>query len=85
MNPEPSPASNAPRAVATAVEAEPETGAAPTQAELGQRSEKRAGRRRVPWRAVAAIAILGVLATAVILVLLQSAGIIDWSFLGPVA
>jgi type II secretory pathway pseudopilin PulG len=31
------------------------------------------------------VVILGVLATAVILVLLQSAGIIDWNFLGPVA
>ena len=56
--------------------------AAETSAE---KEAERAPRRRVPWRAVATISILGVLATAVILVLLQSAGIIDWSFLGPVA
>ena len=31
------------------------------------------------------IVLLVVLATAVTLVLLQSAGVIDWSFLGPVA
>ena len=30
-----------------------------------------------------AVALLGVLATAVALVLLQSAGVINWSFLGP--
>jgi hypothetical protein len=34
---------------------------------------------------VITVVLLGVLATAVIVVLLQSAGIIDWSFLGPVA
>ena len=31
------------------------------------------------------IVLLGVLATAVTVVLLQSAGVISWSFLGPVA
>jgi hypothetical protein len=31
------------------------------------------------------IVLLGALATAVTLVLLQSAGVISWSFLGPVA
>ena len=31
------------------------------------------------------IVLLGVLATAVAVVLLQSAGVISWSFLGPVA
>ena len=40
---------------------------------------------RLSWRVVVTVALLGILATAVILVLLQSAGIIDWSFLGPVA
>ncbi|HWD55728.1 MAG TPA: hypothetical protein VG346_11420 [Acidimicrobiales bacterium] len=39
----------------------------------------------VPWKAVVTIALLGVLATAVTLVLLQSAGVISWGFLGPVA
>ncbi len=31
------------------------------------------------------VLLLGVLATAVTLVLLQSAGVINWSFLGPTA
>jgi hypothetical protein len=31
------------------------------------------------------VVLLGILATAVALVLLQSAGVIDWAFLGPVA
>jgi hypothetical protein len=34
-------------------------------------------------RAVVTIALLGVLATAILLVLLQSAGVISWGFLGP--
>ncbi|MGA2931526.1 MAG: hypothetical protein ABSE98_05495 [Acidimicrobiales bacterium] len=38
-----------------------------------------------PWKAVVTLVLLGVLATAVILVLLQSAGIISWGFLGPTA
>jgi hypothetical protein len=41
--------------------------------------------RRSPWEVVVTVVLLGVLATAVTLVLLQSAGVIDWSFLGPVA
>ena len=45
----------------------------------------RGERRRLSWRVVVTVVLLGVLATAVILVLLQSAGAIDWSFLGPVA
>jgi hypothetical protein len=31
------------------------------------------------------VVLLGVLAAAITLVLLQSAGVINWSFLGPVA
>ena len=41
-------------------------------------------RRRV-WKALVTVVLLGVLAAAVVLVLLQSAGEISWSFLGPVA
>jgi hypothetical protein len=37
----------------------------------------------LPWKAVVTVALLGVLAAAVTLVLLQSAGIISWNFLGP--
>jgi len=43
-------------------------------------------RRRAPsWKVVATAVLLGLLATAVTLVLLQSAGVISWSFLGPTA
>ncbi len=41
--------------------------------------------RRSAWRVFVTIVLLGALATAVTLVLLQSAGVISWSFLGPVA
>jgi hypothetical protein len=34
-------------------------------------------------RTVVTIALLSVLATAIVLVLLQSAGVISWGFLGP--
>ncbi len=35
------------------------------------------------WKTVVTLVLLGLLATAVALVLLQSAGVIDWGFLGP--
>ena len=40
---------------------------------------------RSTWKALVTVVLLGVLATAVVVVLLQSAGVISWSFLGPVA
>ena len=43
----------------------------------------RGSRRLVPWKAVVTIVLLGVLATAVTIVLLQSAGVISWNVLGP--
>lgn len=58
---------------------------APTRAERRKRAARGAWRRRISWKAVVTVLLLGLLATAVIVVLLQSAGIIDWSFLGPVA
>jgi hypothetical protein len=68
---------------------EPPTGAAApvplSRMERRQRNAQGAWRRRLSWRAVVTVVLLGVLAAAVILVLLQSAGIIDWGFLGPVA
>lgn len=80
--PAPAPASEAPTS-----EPEAPVPAVPTRAE--RRKQKRATRgvwrRRLSWKAVVSVALLGVLATAVVLVLLQSAGIINWSFLGPVA
>jgi nucleoid-associated protein YgaU len=47
---------------------------------LGPRNVLRGG-----WRAVVTVVLLGLLAVAVTLVLLQSAGVIKWGFLGPVA
>ncbi len=41
--------------------------------------------RRSAWKALVTVVLLGVVATAVVVVLLQSAGVISWSFLGPVA
>ncbi len=40
---------------------------------------------QLPWKPIVTAVLLGVLAFAVIVVLLQSAGIIDWGFLGPTA
>jgi hypothetical protein len=42
-------------------------------------------RSQPPWKAVVTVGLLVALATAVTLVLLQSAGVISWSFLGPTA
>jgi hypothetical protein len=58
--------------------------AVPTRAER-RTVAARGTRKRLSWRLVVTVLLLGSLATAVILVLLQSAGIIDWRFLGPVA
>lgn len=57
----------------------------PTRLERRKRAGPRSRRRRLSWRVAVTVALLGALAAAVILVLLQSAGIIDWGFLGPVA
>ncbi len=42
-------------------------------------------RFQLGWKPVVTVVLLGVLAAAITLVLLQSAGVISWSFLGPVA
>lgn len=84
----------------TEVEAEP-VAAAPTPAPVGAPSTapppemptpSRASRRqaaqpprRSPLKVLVTVVLLGALATAVALVLLQSAGVISWSILGPVA
>jgi hypothetical protein len=47
------------------------------------RGRHRRSRGLVPWKAVATIVLLGVLAAAVTIVLLQSAGVITWNILGP--
>lgn len=77
--PAPAPAPPQPTPEAT------EPAAVLTRAERRQRATRGKGRRGLSWRVVVTVALLGVLATAVILVLLQSAGVIDWGFLGPVA
>jgi hypothetical protein len=83
--PTPAPVQSPVPAPAAATAKEAPAPAAPTRAERRRRVAREARRRRLTWRAVVAVVLLGLLASAVILVLLQSAGIIDWSFLGPVA
>jgi hypothetical protein len=72
---------------APAVESAPPTGAAdavPAPERSGwQRHRQHNGGK--PWKGVVTVVLLGLLATAVTLVLLQSAGIISWGFLGPTA
>lgn len=60
---------------------------AESAAPAASRQERRrhARRRRVGGKAVLTVVLLLALATAVTLVLLQSAGVIDWGFLGPTA
>jgi hypothetical protein len=74
--------------VAAAAEAEPaaaDAAAAEDAVARGREPRLRTGRRRVGAKAVLTAVLLVVLATAVTLVLLQSAGVIDWGFLGPTA
>jgi hypothetical protein len=70
-----------------AVTSEAVTSEAAAGAPAPRSTRRRAARprRRSAWRVFVTIVLLGALATAVILVLLQSAGVISWSFLGPVA
>ena len=60
---------------------------APAVPVIPRAAHRRAARRsrRSVWKPLVVIVLLGVLATAVALVLLQSAGIISWGFLGPAA
>jgi hypothetical protein len=59
--------------------------AAPSRVAKRQQATRERRPLQVPWKVVATVACLGVLTTAIILVLLQSAGVINWAFLGPVA
>ena len=59
--------------------------AVPVVPRAARRRAARRPRRRSVWKPLVVIVLLGVLATAVALVLLQSAGIISWGFLGPTA
>ena len=56
----------------------------PAQPRASRRQAARRPRRSA-WKTLVTVVLLGVLATAVVVVLLQSAGVIYWSFLGPVA
>jgi hypothetical protein len=82
---------------ATTVE-KPAPAPAPTPAAVAAAPASRAERRQqaprpprkrrqfqLGWKPVVTVALLAVLAAAITLVLLQSAGVISWSFLGPVA
>jgi hypothetical protein len=62
----------------------PQAPAAPSRRERRRRIQARS-RPASSWKVVATVVLLGLLATAVTLVLLQSAGVISWSFLGPTA
>jgi hypothetical protein len=68
----------------------PADGTPPQIPETPSRMERRrriraASRPASSWKTVATVVLLGLLATAVTLVLLQSAGVISWGFLGPTA
>lgn len=97
VTPAPAPNAVAPAAPAST----PATTPAPTPAEesvgptaaseeaaaepAGTRRRRRRQQRFDTWKVVAIVSLLAVLATAVTLVLLQSAGVINLSFLGPTA
>ena len=77
----PAPAPTAADPVAAIVAAAPPP--TPVEPRAVRRRQRR--RRRRSWKVVTTVVLLGVLAAAVALVLLQSAGVIDWGFLGPTA
>jgi ribosomal protein L12E/L44/L45/RPP1/RPP2 len=77
----PAPAATATATTAGQVEAKSAT--SPPSAQTQAAPVRRRSRRLAPWKAVVTIALLGVVAAAVLIVLLQSAGIISWSILGP--
>jgi hypothetical protein len=59
--------------------------AAPGQPQPRAERRRHRRRKRPAWKPVVTVLLLTALAAAVTLVLLQSAGVIDWRFLGPVA
>ena len=58
--------------------------ATPAQSRVARRQASQRPKRRA-WKPLVATVLLCILAAAVTVVLLQSAGTISWSFLGPVA
>ena len=84
------PAVEEPPVPTTAVAQAPSTPADPAALAVDAAHERvpraaRHRRRLHPWKPVVTLTLLAVLATAVTLVLLQSAGVIHLSFLGPTA
>jgi hypothetical protein len=67
-----------------AFQPEPRPASEPVQPRAARRQAARRPRRSI-GKTLVAVGLLGVLAAAVVVVLLQSAGVISWSFLGPVA
>jgi hypothetical protein len=80
----PAPATSAPATATPASDPVADEVEAPPVESRRQR-RRRTRRTRVSGKAVLTVALLLVVATAVTLVLLQSAGVIDWGFLGPTA
>ncbi len=84
-------AADAPEPVAEAFAATLAPAAGQTETETPADTGGNPRRWRLPrpsartWKAVVTLVLLGLLATAVTLVLLQSAGVINWGFLGPTA
>jgi hypothetical protein len=68
----------------SAAPARPRKQAAP-RTERRQRAARERRRVQAPWKLAVTVVLLVALGTAVTLVLLQSAGVINWSILGPVA
>jgi len=69
--------------VVAPVEAGPSDDAAGQPLAVGRHGAQRP--RRGVWKPLVTVVLLGLVATAVALVLLQSAGVISWGFLGPTA
>jgi len=63
---------------------QPEPVSEPVQPRAARRQAARRPQRGM-WKTLVTVVLLGFVATAVVVVLLQSAGVISWSFLGPVA
>jgi hypothetical protein len=79
--PAPRATTDRPRAAARASVAAGDDRSAPVPPQ--PRAERRRRRKSPAWKPVVAVVLLSALAAGVTLVLLQSAGVINWGFLGP--
>jgi hypothetical protein len=73
-----------PAEVSDAPQPQPQPASEPVQPRSARRQAARRPRRNI-GKTLVTVALLGALTAAVVVVLLQSAGVISWSFLGPVA